>query len=1206
MTTAEVAQRAPNAAAVPSKSKFASPKTAAEAALASSSALFAEHARCEWELLLTALTVIGGEEDSSAAEGSREAAAGNAPSSTGKDGQPSSTSSAAATPSPSFPSLASAAALGDYSLAFATPEARRILLLVNDDEEGKEEEEDEDEAARRYWSSVADACCASSPSSSPSSTSSASSLERLALGASALLAFVQAAFTGPELELGTPRELAEGRAEEKEAAAAASPAAASSPSSAAPSPFPPGGLPLSALDAAALEASGANGEGVDSRVKGGQFLAVAVSALLSPLGLSDGSVAPSPPSLASALSRLPPTWSLWALRASCARQRVLGAPAAVTRDALDLLAPFAAAAVELGSTSVSPSSSSSSSPSPPLSAAQARLAAAGCALEAAACRLELRESGGSSISGSGSGSGNDSPLAGADFLREAASALGVCITVTGALGVRTIHQEEARAQLVVRVSRLLEGGGGEEEKETDDFVAVSGGDDVSWLFGLGGEESSSPSSDASASASVASAPFKGLSGLATERSEVLTAPRLQGGGGGGGEKGSTTDGSADNGNDDGASPSPLAAAAAPLTPPVQALLLLHASAVRRGTADDGLRAWRAAPFVEALSRSREGEGEEKEKASGALCRSRWAVAACAALARARHELSRPRTRERALLAFERLASAQEERERVEVGEEENSSSLMARHRVPLALATPLPPSHRARKEAADAMLSAGLVSEALDVYEKVDAWEAAALCHRLLGHAEQARATLEARVEAVSRNKSSSSLLLPALLCSLGDVTGDASRYEEAWELSRGRCARAQRALARGASTRQDWGRAAAAWDLALALNPIHGEGWFARGYCALKLGDDAGASLAFSRAATEEPENGDAWNNLAALHLRAERWKPAFSALSQAVRLKKGSWKTWHNYAQAALAVGEGASAARGVAAVVELTEGEGVADGALLLELARFVAEASSSSSAAAETEEQVSVSEAAAAAAAAGEEGGLSQLSLDDDFDFDNDEDKGENEKPSPQLSSRGLASLRAAVGRALRLAAASPACASRGDTWHALAVFHDSEPGSSSSSSSSMTTSPSGEGGDGNSRGQELFAGSSKAAAREARLKRVAVLSGGTAWRSDARKFDEFASAASDLGRAEARAAAEKRRRKEDGDDKTAAAAAPVSAAAGEGGGQRELSSARMLLKSVVATGRDRFADAPAFAESMEALEEVEKELRSLVEKREAAL
>ena len=860
-------------------------------------------------------------------------------------------------------------------------------------------------------------------------------------------------------------------------------------------------------------------------------------------------------------------------------------------------------------------------------------------------------------------------LASFPALREAAEALGVRVAVTGALGVRTIHQEEARAQLVVRVTRGPRGGeGGEEgegeQEETDDFVAVAGGDDVSSLFGLGGEEGGGKSAAASSEKGGDNGePPKGLSGLAAERSEVLTAPRLKGGAG----KGSTynsdnnnaaaaaASADAENAAAAAASPPPLAA---PLTPPVQALLLLHASAVRRGTADDGLRAWRAAPFVEALSSpgyssgsglgsasSRRRHGEEEGGGGGAvsaLSRSRWAVAACAALARARHELSRPRTRERALLAFERLASAQGEK----VGEEEKrpsspssppssssaAAAAAARRRVPLALATPLPPSHRASKEAADAMLSAGLVSEALDVYERVEAWEASALCHRLLGHAEQARATLEARVlEATasssrSRNKktsSSSRLLLPALLCSLGDVTGDASRYEEAWERSRGRCARAQRALARAASARRDWAAAAAAWDLALALNPIHGEGWFARGYCALKLGDDAAAALAFSRAATEEPENGEAWNNLAAVHLRAERWAPAFSALSQAVKLKKGSWQTWHNYAQAALAVGEGASAARGVAAVVELTDGQGVADGALLLELARFAADASSSSSSSAaavaettttttqETREVPESGERGEREVSGGEaeEEGLSRLTLDDDFDGAGagaeagDAGNG-NEKPAapPLLSSRGLASLRAAVGRALRLAAASAACSSQAPTWHALAIFHDSEP------AAPPPTAPGDESSGGQEQQQqqqqrELLAGS-RAAAREARLKRVAVLSGGTAWRSDAGKFDEFASAASDLGRAEARAAAGKRRTREQGGGGSGGGAEgkAAAAAAAAGGGQRELASARMLLKGVVATGKDRFAEAPAFAEAAEALDEVETELRLMVEKR----
>lgn len=36
----------------------------------------------------------------------------------------------------------------------------------------------------------------------------------------------------------------------------------------------------------------------------------------------------------------------------------------------------------------------------------------------------------------------------------------------------------------------------------------------------------------------------------------------------------------------------------------------------------------------------------------------------------------------------------------------------------------------------------------------------------------------------------------PTLLCYLGDVTGDAAHYHRAWEVSEGRSARSQRALA--------------------------------------------------------------------------------------------------------------------------------------------------------------------------------------------------------------------------------------------------------------------------------------------------------------------------------------------------------------------------------------------------------------------------
>lgn len=63
--------------------------------------------------------------------------------------------------------------------------------------------------------------------------------------------------------------------------------------------------------------------------------------------------------------------------------------------------------------------------------------------------------------------------------------------------------------------------------------------------------------------------------------------------------------------------------------------------------------------------------------------------------------------------------------------------------------------------------------------------------------------------------------------------------------------------------------QAAQHWELALGVNPLHPQGWFSLGYCALKQQDYARALQAFSRCAQQQPDNGDAWNNLAAIHLQ-------------------------------------------------------------------------------------------------------------------------------------------------------------------------------------------------------------------------------------------------------------------------------------------------------------------------------------------------
>ncbi len=69
-----------------------------------------------------------------------------------------------------------------------------------------------------------------------------------------------------------------------------------------------------------------------------------------------------------------------------------------------------------------------------------------------------------------------------------------------------------------------------------------------------------------------------------------------------------------------------------------------------------------------------------------------------------------------------------------------------------------------------------------------------------------------------------------------------------------------------------DCAQASRHWELALGVNPLHPEGGFALGYCALKRSDYTRAVQAFTRCAQQQPDNGDAWNNLAAMHLQVRR----------------------------------------------------------------------------------------------------------------------------------------------------------------------------------------------------------------------------------------------------------------------------------------------------------------------------------------------
>ena len=284
-------------------------------------------------------------------------------------------------------------------------------------------------------------------------------------------------------------------------------------------------------------------------------------------------------------------------------------------------------------------------------------------------------------------------------------------------------------------------------------------------------------------------------------------------------------------------------------------------------------------------------------------RSRPILRAAAAVLMSRHERERARTRERALLVLEDLVR----------GLDAPLPSASARAR--FAHTTWFPPSSKLRKELGDCLIAIGMVGPALELFEEIELWDALVVCLGLLGKKQAAADVVRRRLTEDPTDAK--------LWCALGDALDDESHYEKALLVSDGRAARACRSLARGAAAREDWPRAARYWSDAMRLNPLFPEGWFSCGYALLKAEREDEALSAFVRCTQADAENGQAWNNVAALNIRRGRFDAAHVALREATKQIRNNWQTWENLAMVSAKVGHFQQSARALVRVMELTDG-------------------------------------------------------------------------------------------------------------------------------------------------------------------------------------------------------------------------------------------------------------------------------------------
>ncbi|KAL5745319.1 hypothetical protein ACOSP7_026465 [Xanthoceras sorbifolium] len=413
-------------------------------------------------------------------------------------------------------------------------------------------------------------------------------------------------------------------------------------------------------------------------------------------------------------------------------------------------------------------------------------------------------------------------------------AAGLQLSVTGALGFRTVHQVDPKAQMVLVAN-----------------TSSSNTGDVGPSVNQGIQTNSSSSSDVS---------------------EVLMIPKLL-----------------ENGNESetGVLCIQNAGPVAHLKVIQQAVILSKCLLIEKSTRHDEMLRWDMSPYLEAI---------DSQQSSYFILQS-----FCDVL-RIRWESTRSRTKGRALEMMDKLVEGVQK------------SSPGVAQRIPFCYVVNFPTVPALRKEYAELLVSCGLIGEAIKIFEDLELWDNLIHCNCLLGKKAAAVELIKARLSEMPND--------PRLWCSLGDVTNNDACYEKALEVSNDKSARAKRSLARSAYNRGDYDTSKILWDSAMALNSLYPDGWFALGAAALKARDVEKALDGFTRAVQLDPENGEAWNNIACLHMIKKKSKESFIAFKEALKFKRNNWQLWENYSQVAFDVGNISQALEALQMVLNLTK--------------------------------------------------------------------------------------------------------------------------------------------------------------------------------------------------------------------------------------------------------------------------------------------
>eukprot|EP01133_Synstelium_polycarpum_P003999 gene3999-4630_t len=318
----------------------------------------------------------------------------------------------------------------------------------------------------------------------------------------------------------------------------------------------------------------------------------------------------------------------------------------------------------------------------------------------------------------------------------------------------------------------------------------------------------------------------------------------------------------------------------------QAIILAQCLNVKNQNPNNGLTTEEMMPYVhKVLERSNS-----------------WIVHSQGLLMKSRLEATSSKTADRAALQVQAL---------VEQLEGDNTS--FAADRLRFVYTTDYPSRWELEREVGERFLSVGAAATAFDLFERLEMWADAIKCLAVMGRHARAEDLVLARIEIEPS---------PELWCVLGDLKDDTAHYVTAWELSRKRYSRAQRSIGHYNIKRGLWAEAIEAFQMALAINPLFPGSWFSLGCAGMRLERWEVALNAFSRVVSLEPDEAEAYGNLAAIYMMQGKLDRAFSALQEGIRYRRDNWKMWENYLQVCMGLKDYQNAVQAVLSIFELAE--------------------------------------------------------------------------------------------------------------------------------------------------------------------------------------------------------------------------------------------------------------------------------------------